>query len=82
MRLKVGVNLLVMLMSFGVCLPAWCDQWTAALTPTSAQASNLNGALSVYVTTTQPVGIRRIAQRQMAGWPSTRCFPRSLWRWL
>jgi len=37
-----------------VIRPAWCDQWTAALTPTRAEASNYNGALSVYVTTTQP----------------------------
>ncbi len=35
--------------------PAWCDQWTLALTPTTASAQSFNNALEVYVTTSQAV---------------------------
>src|SRR5262249_20848472 len=35
--------------------PAWCDQWVTALTPTTVQTFNLNGAAGTYVTTTQTV---------------------------
>jgi hypothetical protein len=52
---KVSANLIYLILAGAVTEPAWCDQWTGALTPTSVQSSNYNGALSVYLTTTQPV---------------------------
>jgi len=55
MRVRMQTALLAMLIGGVAAQPAWCDQWTPALTPTSAQAENFNGALSVYVSTTQPV---------------------------
>ncbi len=36
-----------------IAQPAWADQWTAALTPTTASAQNLNNSLEVYVTTVE-----------------------------
>jgi hypothetical protein len=55
MRVRFVANAVAAALGVGVMQPAWCDQWTTALTPTSAQASNYNGALAMYVTTTQPV---------------------------
>jgi hypothetical protein len=55
MKFKVAASVIFALFSGVAIQPAWCDQWTSALTPTSAQAANYNGALSVYVTTTQAV---------------------------
>jgi hypothetical protein len=35
--------------------PAWSDQWTGALTPTSASAQSDSGAEIIYVTTSDTV---------------------------
>ena len=42
-------------LTFFAAVPARADQWTVLLTPASASTQNYNGALSIFVTTTQPV---------------------------
>ena len=47
MKSGITVSVLLGLIDGVAVRPAWYDQWTSALTPTSAQAANYNGALSV-----------------------------------
>lgn len=54
-RLKQGVGFSIVLLTCLHARDAWCDQWTAALTPISASAQTYNGALLTYVTTSQAV---------------------------
>jgi hypothetical protein len=55
MRIKTVAGLAATILSACLSQSARSDQWVTALTPTSAQVSNVAGTMMLYITTTQTV---------------------------
>jgi hypothetical protein len=54
MKAKRAAGIVATVVGIFLSQSAWCDQQTAALTPTAAQIENIGGVTSLYLTTTQP----------------------------